>query len=247
MAEATIQASEVEQLTCHSCGNGFTRRRRRGPKPRRCADCAPPGTRPGRARSIQNRQAAAREAAKVESGQRTFECQFCHLTFVAARVGKKPKSCQSCRRPRENRQRRLSSDARYLTIIYCRDCGAKVEIYWYWSRGKLRCDGCQAVKNREVRRHSRNRRRAVMASRASERFTDQEIFERDGYKCGICSKKIKKTLAYPHPMCASLDHTIPMALGGGHVRANVKASHLSCNLKKRTRLLPHGEQLMLIG
>lgn len=71
------------------------------------------------------------------------------------------------------------------------------------------------------------------------------IFERDGWKCGLCGKRINKRLKHPHPMSASLDHIVPISCGGDHVAANVQAAHLFCNLSKNNR--GGGEQLLLIG
>lgn len=46
-------------------------------------------------------------------------------------------------------------------------------------------------------------------------------------------------------MMASLDHIVPMSLGGGHTYLNTQCSHLMCNLKKSFRST--GDQLALIG
>jgi len=45
-------------------------------------------------------------------------------------------------------------------------------------------------------------------------------------------------------MSASLDHILPFAAGGAHLKANVQCSHLRCNIRKRTG---GGGQLRLIG
>lgn len=78
-----------------------------------------------------------------------------------------------------------------------------------------------------------------------EKFTHEEIYERDRWICGLCKKKINRRLRYPHPMSVQLDHIIPVTKGGNHVRTNVMASHKTCNNKKYNR--GGGEQLMLIG
>jgi len=46
-------------------------------------------------------------------------------------------------------------------------------------------------------------------------------------------------------MSASLDHIFPLSLGGDHVRENVHAAHLRCNISKNNR--GGNEQLLLIG
>jgi 5-methylcytosine-specific restriction endonuclease McrA len=44
----------------------------------------------------------------------------------------------------------------------------------------------------------------------------------------------------------SLDHVIPLSLGGDHSMANTQAAHLDCNTRKQAGSLGP-EQLRLIG
>lgn len=70
------------------------------------------------------------------------------------------------------------------------------------------------------------------------------VYTRDRWRCGICRRQVNPKLTYPHPMSASLDHLLPLALGGDHVYANVQAAHLQCNMDKGTA---GTDQLALIG
>lgn len=85
---------------------------------------------------------------------------------------------------------------------------------------------------REARKRRRHERRAVEYGAGSERFDRLEVFERDGWVCGICDGPVDRELAYPDPMCASLDHVVPLARGGEHTRANTRCSHLVCNIRR---------------
>ncbi len=62
-----------------------------------------------------------------------------------------------------------------------------------------------------------------------------EVFERDGWVCGICGQLIDPVLKWPEPRSASLDHVLPLAAGGEHTRANTQAAHLICNIRKGAR------------
>lgn len=54
------------------------------------------------------------------------------------------------------------------------------------------------------------------------------IFERDGGVCGICGKKVRwKDM--------SLDHIIPVSLGGPHIPQNVRLAHRRCNAARGNR------------
>lgn len=85
-------------------------------------------------------------------------------------------------------------------------------------------------------KHYDHVRRARMANCERESFPDSEIFERDGFVCGICNEPVDMELRFPDVMSASLDHIIPLSRGGGHVRSNVRLAHLGCNARKCARL-----------
>lgn len=55
--------------------------------------------------------------------------------------------------------------------------------------------------------------------------------------CGICGQLVNKKLKYPNPMCAVIDHVVPLAKGG-HPSAmeNLQLAHMSCNRNKSDKL-----------
>lgn len=55
--------------------------------------------------------------------------------------------------------------------------------------------------------------------------------------CALCGQPVDKTLKFPHPMSASVDHIIPIAKGG-HPSAldNLQLTHLICNQVKSSKL-----------
>lgn len=59
-----------------------------------------------------------------------------------------------------------------------------------------------------------------------------EIFERDNWTCGICKTAVDQSLKYPHPLSISLDHIVPLSVGGVHSAENAQCAHLRCNLQK---------------
>ena len=71
----------------------------------------------------------------------------------------------------------------------------------------------------------------------TERFPSVEIYERDGWVCGICGTAIDRTISWPDRMSASIDHIIPVSRGGSHVKENVQASHLRCNISKSNKMI----------
>lgn len=155
---------------------------------------------------------------------------------------------------------------RYREDRSCQDCGETFSVRR--DKKSMRCLRCSSAHQRSIagtargrqkheqaqtpeaaarRRAGTSRRRAARRAleRDGESFDPRGVFERDGWRCGICRRRINQRLAYPHPRSASLDHIIPLSRGGAHVRANVRASHLKCNVVRGNR--GGGEQLLMIG
>lgn len=90
------------------------------------------------------------------------------------------------------------------------------------------------------------RRRASKRGATVEDISRTSIAIRDKWICQLCGKRVNKDLKGPHPMSASLDHIVPIALGGDHTRANCQLAHLGCNCSKGARI-QEPLQLALIG
>lgn len=100
---------------------------------------------------------------------------------------------------------------------------------------------------RAYHRRSKQRRRASLRGATVERFDDTEIFMRDNWRCGICGNPTNRTAKVPHPKAPTIDHLIPLAVGGDHVRTNVQCACFLCNSLKRDGTTQAGDQLRLIG
>lgn len=87
---------------------------------------------------------------------------------------------------------------------------------------------------------SRLRRPVVHAE-----YVDREIFERDGWRCHLCNKPVDRNAKRNSDFGATIDHLIPLSLGGTDVAANVATAHFLCNIKKG--ISPVDEQLRLLG
>lgn len=104
----------------------------------------------------------------------------------------------------------------------CAECGAA------FTTAQPRKVYCSALcKNRvdNRRRYQAGTRRRFPVVRGQAR---QAIFDRDGWRCGLCHAVIDPSLAWPHPGSPSIDHIDPH---GAHEPANWQASHLACNVQ----------------
>lgn len=90
---------------------------------------------------------------------------------------------------------------------------------------------------RAYRRDNRGyRERARKYRVAYEPISRTRVFERDEWRCGICGGTVGPRLQYPHDLSPSLDHIVPMSLGGPHLYSNVQCAHLKCNVDKGATL-----------
>lgn len=56
--------------------------------------------------------------------------------------------------------------------------------------------------------------------------------------CGICGKPVDKSLKYPDPMSACIDHIVPIDKGGHPSDiSNLQLAHMCCNRAKSDKLM----------
>lgn len=87
-------------------------------------------------------------------------------------------------------------------------------------------------------------KRALKQQLPSEKFSHEEIFERDGWVCQLCFESVPRDLTDQyHPLYPNLDHIIPLKAAipldenPGHVRSNVQLTHRVCNVTKKNKIL----------
>lgn len=241
--------------TCLGCGNQFPRPHG-GTLPQRCTDCWMVHERErGTNRRAEHFGALRR---KFETEGRWTNCETCAHRFRCHRQkGLAPRWCEPCRVERWNAKRKAMRP--WIRAGCCEDCGQPTDRA---SRAvpRRRCRKCDA------RRRDPQTNRFISTLKADQappgerpfgpawtrrrgqwpdNFTALDIFERDKWVCGICRKKIDRSLRYPHRMSATLDHVVPVIEGGIDSRANVRPAHLSCNSSRNHR--GGGEQLLLLG
>lgn len=91
----------------------------------------------------------------------------------------------------------------------------------------------------------KQRRQARITLTSDGPINRRAVFERDKWTCHLCDRTVARTKSVPHPRAATIDHLIPLALGGTHTLANVATACFECNTRKGVRAC--GEQLAIIG
>lgn len=217
-----------------------------GPLPTRCESCA-------RRRTLVRNAEYRRKATQERQAQgRWADCQDekCGARFQCATKGPIPKWCPTCK-PSHVYDYRANKVAPVRDAIKCQDCPKIVPLVRK-GYSRRRCDECSTRRRDEMakqwwqdrpdllrvkRRERHRRRRAAKRAVPHERFSDREIFERDGWVCQIGNHSIDPNRAYPDPGCATIDHILPRSyVGWSHTRANVRLACLDCNNRRQNRL-----------
>ncbi len=234
--------------------------------------CRVPGCpKPARARRA-NRLCVMHDArlrlhGSTEIPPRINPCKGCGTPVQRSSVtGKDPVRCPPCQREHRNelkRQRRQAEAGvalQALAPLTCITCKAEFRRKSLVGVAPIFCPPCGSEQKRLVdrlwvennrdraratARRISHRRRARKRSAESERFDDIEVFERDGWRCQICRRRVRRNVEWPHPLFPTLDHVVPLSDGGPHTRANSRLACWKCNNKRNRR--GGDEQLALIG
>ena len=188
-----------------------------------------------------------RKRSGVVGGPATSEsrpCELCGVPFVW--VSSRPTQRFCSKRHQERMQQRRKSARRRSRdsgkpVVHvatsesrpCELCG--VPFVWVSSRPTQRFCSKRCLWAHKSRKASRRQRRENHRARA--RFygvayvpiQPRVIYARDRWRCGVCGDPVDRLRRWPDPLSASLDHVVPMSLGGDHLPANVQCSHLACN------------------
>ena|SRR5882672_1067066 len=187
--------------------------------------------------------------AEYQRGCRCLPCSEAHAVLDKRRPHRQPRvPCPNCGEPTKARAGRACFKCPRIRsrVAVCTVCAVAIPATaWKF------CDECRPEAYRRAQRRARHgwrhRLRAAKRGATAEPFTELEIFERDGWRCHLCRRPVRKLPRSVHdPRRASLDHIVPLARGGEHVRENVACSHLACNLAKSDRMTG-GVQPLLVG
>lgn len=171
-----------------------------------------------------------RENAKPKSEKPEAPKHYC--LFCGSEVSQWAKVCDApdCRqRLKRGYYRRKKPEAEVTSPLVCAECGREF-LPEYGNKHRRFCsDACMYKGGRRTAKQVRRARKKAVPS---ESIRVRDVYERDGWRCGICGKKVDPSLKSPHPMSVSLDHIVPIACGGPHTMGNVQCAHRSCNSRK---------------
>lgn len=158
------------------------------------------------------------------------------MLVVRVEERKRPPICQACRRA--IREQAVQTGKRT-----CSECGASkslAEFGGFDKRGWLRagtCFSCQykaRPKNRR-REQIQNRKRKDVRYATWDGVTDREILDADWWECQMprCLNPEGRAITevgWPDPWSPSIDHILPLSMGGTDIASNKRSAHLRCNV-----------------
>lgn len=159
--------------------------------------------------------------------------------------------CQACRRER--------------AIRYCEQCGREFRSVRRSRASAQRCaDGQERTRfcskgcagrfrslspgERKAKKQAQTRARRALVASSWDGVTDQQIFARDDWECQIAGcglGPLRRDLLWPDALSPSIDHLVPLSLGGTDIASNKRAAHLYCNVARHNRMSPEEKKLVM--
>ena len=223
----------LSYAACVRCASPVERKSDKGPSPKYCgADCRRLATYERHKASGAYEQQKVKRRAEFQPKPVTQRaCTVCGGTFEAKRD-----DAMLCSSACGNKWRDSNSDARCSEVDCERGVRAKGLCAMHWRR-KARAEGRETAASWDERRKANyHKRRALKMQLPADDIRPADVYERDEWVCNICSAPVDRNLVWPDPMSSSLDHVLPLSLGGHHTMENVALAHLSCNVRKGNRV-----------
>lgn len=186
--------------------------------------------------------------------RRTRSCAVCGITFNLLRATQThcSKSCAARSRPGPPPRPKAEPVAPFCAVHFmtCAQCG---KLFTTQRRKRICSVECRTARQaeryhtnparRDYIRHAGHVRRAhALGLDAPHAVNLSYIIERDHGRCGLCHKPVRAKRGRRGP---SIDHIIPLSVGGTHTLDNVQLAHLVCNWIKNNR--GGDEQMLLFG
>lgn len=188
--------------------------------------------------------ATAHRRQAVAHRVRTCECKQCGVTFVPQQRREEycSDACRVTRGRAVGNARAAAKKAATTKPRACKCCGREF-LPLRGNKRRVFC-GVRCMKKYAQRNGAKSlnsRGRQVLRSFYGEAWMDhyesinrQRVYERDGWKCGICGEAIDRQAKSPDDRSASVDHIVALSLGGDHTYANVRTAHFGCNWRRGT-------------
>ena len=178
----------------------------------------------------------------------SVNCVICKKLFVAkdkhsrccsAKCYKKVYEEERIKRERNRHNQKWKN----IAPLICKECDISFKPE-YGHPFKLFCSiGCQDQGARAYKRIRRLIYRGKVFG--GEKISLGILYKRDGGQCQRCNRQLRRLSVVPNKRAPTIDHIIPLSLGGKHKWDNVQLMCFRCNSLKGDRIIPEGDQLRL--
>lgn len=167
----------------------------------------------------------------------THNCTWCLTDFQTQYQDKIYCSKLCAQRSRDLRKRIRNGTQRPIHKRSCKGCA---ENFITRRKEQVYCSTqCNRWMREQMKRETARRRGESEWNAAGRPTWKARIYYGNKGICQLCFQPIDLTLDYPNPMSFSIDHIVPVSLGGTHKLKNLQSAHLLCNSKRGNK--PIGE------
>lgn len=230
---------------CNGC------RPRGVPKPRPCQRCGVQFQPKAYSNATHCTRSCAHLAIAEKQGEGKYSpipwrsCLFCGAEFYQrGPAGYCSDSCRKARARADHHARHDTATKHAPQEVSCIECG-EAFTYSRYSRPTIVCSR-QCARRRLVRLHPDEhaarkakdraiRRAREQAALTSEMVIPWRVFVRDRWLCWLCGGKVERGRRHPHPDSPTIDHVVPLSVGGDHSYSNVRLAHFICNSRRGNR------------
>lgn len=160
-------------------------------------------------------------------------CEHCGAAFeCTVRQSKRQRFCSreckvGARREKDKAERLAAKQSRRVCLHCATPFGPEKR-----SNAMFCTERCREASSNFIKKINRRSETFGVPGIEGEYFNRAYILTRDNFTCHICGGSVDMALEYPDPMMASIDHVIPFVFGGDNDMANLRLSHLQCNMEK---------------
>jgi 5-methylcytosine-specific restriction endonuclease McrA len=222
---------------CHDRDKGFVKGVERVPNCLFCGVALEHKAGAGNPKRFCSREHATKTWTKnvTKKAKVSKSCLECQVVFETARDAQ-----VFCSNP--CRAANTSAKLKALRVVQefyeyeCDGCSVVVLRKYRVTKGKFGrfCDKCR-LRNRRATYRSKTVKRQSLTVKPS-RLSCDEIAERDGFMCHICSGVVDMTLPRTRALGGTVDHVVPLSKGGSDDPENLKLAHWVCNVRKGNKI-----------
>ena len=229
---ATIKVHEAvkKYYICQHCGKPFWR-----PNAFRMKFCSP---------ECQSAARALARSRKEKSAPTVYKriCAWCGESFETTYPNKIYCNRECSYNGNLKMKRAQWADAYVPRTHICKECGSEFTTECGDTHSVFCCQSCSDTherrqehasrRHKEYMREAKKRREKQITDAFVENVDFDFIYQRDGGICQICGLPVHPVKGIDDNWDGTIDHIIPLSIGGEHSTANCQLAHRICNSLK---------------